>query len=296
MATHRANLIPLVINADDFGYFASVSRGIVECARKGSITATGVIANGPRFKELIPWLFELPHIDLGVHLNLTYGIPLTSDFRRNPALRGGQFTAKMNTAALIMLKALPVDAVKAEWRAQIERCLEAGLTVRFLNAHEHIHILPMLAGPIEDLAREYGIAHVRRPVPDWKARPLTASSLLRNMLMQLAVVANSASRSTPSIRVLGIGASGKLTFDYLNKCFARLSPGSVYELMCHPGYFDPDEIEDPSLCSFHAWQQELELLNGSRFRMLLKKREIHLSRFSQLSNETQGPGPSQQNL
>jgi predicted glycoside hydrolase/deacetylase ChbG (UPF0249 family) len=292
MSNHRVNLIPLVINADDYGYFASVSRGIVACARQGSITATGVIANGPRFKELVPWLFEVPHIDLGVHLNLTFGKPLSTDCQRQPALRGGHFMGKLTTAALIMQKTLPVWAVKAEWRAQIERCLEAGLTIRFLNTHEHIHILPLLANPIKELAREYGIEHVRHPFPEWKARPATASSLLRNMLLQLAIMSNGTFRSTPSIRVLGIGASGKLTLDYLNRCFAAIAPENVYELMCHPGYFDPGEIKDPFINRFHAWQQELELLNGSDFKTLLQKRSIQLSRFSILSMGAPGLGSS----
>ena len=37
----------LIVNADDFGYFPCVSRGIIEAARAGVITATSVLANRP---------------------------------------------------------------------------------------------------------------------------------------------------------------------------------------------------------------------------------------------------------
>ena len=37
----------LVVNADDYGYFTAVTRGIPETLDAGSVTATGVLANGP---------------------------------------------------------------------------------------------------------------------------------------------------------------------------------------------------------------------------------------------------------
>ena len=37
----------LIVNADDYGYFDCVSKGILESASRGIVTATGVFANRP---------------------------------------------------------------------------------------------------------------------------------------------------------------------------------------------------------------------------------------------------------
>jgi hypothetical protein len=58
-----------------------------------------------------------------------------------------------------------------------------------------------------------------------------------------------------------------------------LEPGKTYELMCHPGYYNPAEIGDTALTRFHAWQEELELLTSDGFKTLMQKYSIRLSRF-----------------
>lgn len=269
----------IVVNADDFGYFASVSRGIVECARQGTVTATGVMANGPRFDELINWLYDLPQIDVGVHLNLTYGRPLSQVCRRYMLPFGGFFAPRVKTAGMILQKRLPVAVIKSEWRTQIERCLNAGLTIRFLNTHEHIQILHGLTDVMLELAREYRIENIRLPRPEWKAWPASFSAVIRNLLLYTATNLNGTFRLRNPIRVIGIGVSGKLTFEYLYRLFTSLVPGRIYELMCHPGFYDPDEIRDHRLRRFHSWQQELDLLTGRALKDLLQGFHIKLQRF-----------------
>jgi hypothetical protein len=56
----------------------------------------------------------------------------------------------------------------------------------------------------------------------------------------------------------------------------------VYELMCHPGHFDPNEIQDPSLPAYHAWEQELCVLRSSEFRELCESCCISLIGFRDL--------------
>ena len=41
------NTPQLIVNADDYGYFDHVCAGILDCAAAGTVTATGVLANGP---------------------------------------------------------------------------------------------------------------------------------------------------------------------------------------------------------------------------------------------------------
>ncbi len=60
--------IQLIINADDYGYFPCVSRGIIEAAQAGALTATGILANHPDLSTQLDWLDSVPHLDVGVHL------------------------------------------------------------------------------------------------------------------------------------------------------------------------------------------------------------------------------------
>src|SRR5438034_5088190 len=153
----------LIVNADDYGYFACVSKGILKSATHGVVTATGVFANSIHFGEHAAWLRECDALDAGVHLNLTDGIPLTSDLQKMLGRWSGRFPRKFALAKAILSGAIKVDAVKREWRAQIERCLAHGLKLRFLNSHEHMHMLPSLFPVAKALAHDYDIRHIRFP-------------------------------------------------------------------------------------------------------------------------------------
>ena len=68
----------IIVNADDYCYSEGVSRGILETIRNGIVTATGVLANSPFFEKHISKLIDFDGLDIGVHLTLTSGKPLTN--------------------------------------------------------------------------------------------------------------------------------------------------------------------------------------------------------------------------
>ncbi|MBI5014005.1 MAG: ChbG/HpnK family deacetylase [Deltaproteobacteria bacterium] len=274
----------LVVNADDYGYFSCVSRGILEAARAGRVTAVGALANSPRFAERARALGELPDVDAGVHLTLTFGEPLTG--RMAAALRpwSGRFPRNKAEAAWAVLRGrIPSEAVEEEWAAQVRRCLEAGLTVRFLNSHEHVHVLPPLARALRRLAATFGIPHVRAPAPEW-GEGGGAPALLRNLAFQAAqwLAPRTVGGSFAPLPLLGVAESGRLTLGSLDRRLAALEPDRTYELMCHPGHFDPAEIRDPRLLSYHRWEAELSLLTGAAFGELCARRGVRLARYRDL--------------
>ncbi len=134
----------LIVNADDYGYFDGVSRGILDCARHGIVTATGVFANSPFLDTHAAWLAGVPNVDVGVHLNLTDGWPLTRGLGDALSRSDGRLPGKFAIATAVMSRRIPLRLIRDEWRAQIEALLARGLQVRFLNSHEHIHMLPPL--------------------------------------------------------------------------------------------------------------------------------------------------------
>lgn len=274
--------ISLIVNADDFGYFDSVSRGIMHAIEAGRVTATGVMANSAGLASRIESLQAVDgSVDLGVHLNLSLGEPVTREMRRRLRRWGERFPAKFTVTGAILRGAIPIEDVRAEWIGQIERCLRLGIEPWFLNSHEHVHMLPPLCSVAHELAGEYEIPHVRHISPEPMAA-VPRHGVFRNLIVAALHLAN-ARPERASLQVLGLGASGSLTLRYIRRRFRSLQPGRAYELMCHPGYYDPEEIKERHLTRYHDWESELKLLTGSAFATICTEYGIQLIGYRDLS-------------
>jgi len=269
----------LVINADDFGYFDGVSEGILEAIDAGIVTATGVMANAPGFERWAAALLKHPEADVGVHLNATYGEPLTPAMRTALAFNDHRMPPKGTLALHVMTGRIPVATLADEWRAQIERCRAAGLTLRFLNSHEHVHMHPRLYPSIKQLAREFNVPFVRHTHAEFDF-PLTASSALRAVMVSALSALQTGMERTP--KLLGVAPSGRLNIGYMQRMLSRLQAGKNYELMCHPGHDDAIAAADPALRRYHDWTGELRCLLSREFRDALQARAVRTIRFRDL--------------
>jgi predicted glycoside hydrolase/deacetylase ChbG (UPF0249 family) len=276
---HEAGGAYLIVNADDYGYFDCVTAGILKAASLGIVTATGVIANVPNFQEHAAKLRGYDALDVGVHLNLTDGFPLTGELRSALSRSSGRFPGKFRMAAAILRGAAKIEDVRREWKAQIDRCLGAGLSVRFLNSHEHIHMLPALFSVIQELADDYAIAHIRFPKAHLSA---SGGSVVRGAIMGALEAINRRHDGATRARFLGLETSGRLDLGYLERTLPRLRKGDVYELMCHPGEFDAGEVTDPHLRRYHDWEGELRTLTSPSARELLRRHGVRLIGYRQL--------------
>jgi chitin disaccharide deacetylase len=271
-----APAIRMIVNADDFGYFDAVSRGIIEAMTSGTVTATGVMANGPALERWVDRLRAQPGISVGVHLNATLGQPLTNDMR---AVVGDAFPSKAHMATALLLGRVPLQALLAEWRAQIERCQQLSLKLAFVNSHEHLHMLPKLYARVRTLAGEFGIAHVRAPQPEWGPRLTLAAVVRSGAFFVTQALASRSPGAEPTL--IGVAPSGRLDNSYCRWRFARLQAGKTYELMCHPGWNDPLAQRAPALAAYHDWEGELRTVMGATFRQLLAEHGITLVNFSE---------------
>jgi predicted glycoside hydrolase/deacetylase ChbG (UPF0249 family) len=271
----------LIVNADDFGYFANVTRGILHCADAGVVTAVGVMANGEAFDFAADSLRTRPDLDAGIHLNLSYGSPLTPRMAGLLSASGGQFRPKFSTMLAVQRGAIPLSAVEHEWRAQIRRCLDAGIVLRFVNSHEHVHMLPRLQRIAGSLAREFSIPVIRRTRPEWIGR-WSAGSIVRNVALA-AIGLGSGSGTAPRIEMRGVTCSGRLNERYLAMMLREVRAGHAYELMCHPGFPDDRAMSDPALARYHSWQQETDTLCAPSFPRLLQDFSVRLARFRDLT-------------
>src|SRR2546422_3591198 len=68
----------VVVNADDFGLWAGVNRGILEAHSAGVVSSVSVLVTLPAWVDAAPRLGAAgPGLGVGLHLNLTAGKPLS---------------------------------------------------------------------------------------------------------------------------------------------------------------------------------------------------------------------------
>lgn len=270
----------LIVNADDFGYFDRVSEGIIHCAEAGVVTATGIMANGPSFDKWADKLNGIPKLSVGVHLNATLGRPLTPAMQKELRTRDQEFPTWARLAASVLSRRISAETIIAEWRAQIQRCMDSGVRIAFLNSHEHVHLLPVLFRGALQLAREFDIDQVRVPRAEW-GPSITSDSMIRNIAVSsLRSVSGADSHRVPTF--VGLNMSGRLDAEYLSWRLARLDGGRVFELMCHPGWHDSEAAGKKKLRDYHDWELELESLTRPEFTELLEEHGIELVSYEDL--------------
>ena len=151
----------LIINADDFGLNESCTKAIVEAFDKKLITDTTVVANGAAF-DLAVSLAEDAEIgeNIGIHFNLTEGVPLTEKIRQCPMfVSDGVFIGKIDR--LKRLSSFEKEAIYEELSAQICRIEASGIHITHADSHHHIHTAVFVAPIVVRVCKEHGVNKIR---------------------------------------------------------------------------------------------------------------------------------------
>lgn len=311
----------VILHADDFGMNRAVTRGILHGFSHGLLTSTSLLANAPdAAAALVGWKQlladqrdgRLPSqdtrrrlsdaaspFDLGIHINLTQGRPLTGE--RYPAElldAQGRFPGIFPVFRKLWRVVRKLEpAIEAELCAQIERLLDHGLAPTHLNGHQYIETLPGIAAVVPRVMHRYGIPVVR------VARE---SSLLRTTLFR----GEPANAGLASIKCLfatrfqrqmdaaaiarpqaffGTSHAGRINLN-LMQAFLRsgqrgdgpieigMHPGCLPEravdFLCADGWGDPLAVDRP---------HELSLLTSPQFAELLAQHHLALGRLRNLA-------------
>ena len=189
----------VIFHADDFGMNTAVNLGILSAFRDGLLTSTSILANAPaagiaclEWKKLarthaagaLGSLDKRKQVsepsllfDLGIHLNLTQGRPLTGE--RFPAVLldpNGNFPGIGKLfARLKIASSAQLMAVKAELFAQVSWLQDQGLRPTHLNGHQYIELIPQVSMMIPEILGHYSIGTVRVALE---------SGLVRNVLFR----------------------------------------------------------------------------------------------------------------
>jgi predicted glycoside hydrolase/deacetylase ChbG (UPF0249 family) len=153
----------LIVNADDYNTDPERNRGIVDAIRNGIVTSVTVLANLPLEPKSLSTLQAALGGGIGVHLNLTRGRPLTPGLK-TLANEDGVFYKKRHAWARALLGRYDMTEVEAEFSAQVERVIQAGISPDHLDGNNHIHVFPGFARTTALVARRFGIERIRLPL------------------------------------------------------------------------------------------------------------------------------------
>ncbi len=222
----------LLVTCDDYGLCTEVNEAVCLLHDAGIVGRASLLVNTPLFDRCVAELKERPGLEVGVHLNLTDGPPVLPA-ASVPTLvdRRGLFPGGRHyrvAARLLAGRSSPREA-HAEWRAQIRRALDAGLRVRHLNSHGHIHLLPPLHGVVADLVEEFAVPHLRLVL---RGKGLRGRLLRRPSQRLLDLLRARGLRVEFPRAVLGLGRPGSLDRGGLLSEMASVREGTS-ELLVH---------------------------------------------------------------
>lgn len=227
----------IIINADDFGTSHSTDEAIIQTFSSGALSSTTIAANGATFESACQQAHDEQLLNrVGIHINLTDGLPLTDDIRNCPRFcdAAGLFLPKKITLARLLypMHADEKKALADEVRAQIHRCRQHGLPLTHADSHNHVHTEIMIGTIIMDVLKEEGIPYLRltRNIGDNMSVAKKAYKLLFNGIL-----------SAKGLRgVSYFGEFADMIAVYQN---GIKQTGSV-EIMCHPILSENGSVSD----------------------------------------------------
>jgi hopanoid biosynthesis associated protein HpnK len=273
----------LLVNADDFGLSKAINAGILRAHTEGIVTSTSIVAAGEAFDEAVEQAPSHPKLGVGVHLTLveerSVSLPSHVPTLAPDGLLPGTYGRLVKGVAT---RAIRKRDIEYEFRAQIEKCLAAGLTLTHLDSHQHTHTLPSLFPVVLKLGNEYGLRGIRIPRGWPRFSDLTSDRFLPKCVLCLLAHGDAMCFRRGSCvatqRFAGLFESGDLTEAKLLRILIGLREGTT-ELVCHPGCNDV-------LPRYASWSQrrqtELESLTSASTKKAVRELGIELINYSQL--------------
>jgi predicted glycoside hydrolase/deacetylase ChbG (UPF0249 family) len=308
--------VRVAFHADDFGMNRRVSLGIVEGFEYGLLTSASWLANAPDADyALTLWKTLLerqadgtlttatlrrrlgdPEIpfDLGIHVNLTQGRPLTAGYPTELLDAEGLFPGVYGLLRRTWHRGERIrEAVFTELAAQIERMLDQGVRPSHLNGHQYVETLPPVAAVVPRLLQKYSIRIVRNPIPRggtarWTLRT-AAEAAAKGWCARRYRLLLADCRAVAADACFGTLDAGRIDAPLLAAQWAKSAPFKLAEVVMHPslpaaaaegmpaeGWNDPLERQRPG---------ELRFLCSTALPELLEVRRWQLGRLRALTFE-----------
>lgn len=252
----------LLINADDFGLSRGQNYGIIDCFTNGVVRSTTLLSTGNEFEHACTLAKNNPSLDLGIHLSLDLGKPIL-DKKKIPSLVNQEGDFKRYPLELNEIVVNEIE-VYLEWRAQIEKALEAGLNPTHMDSHHHIHMMHNLFPIYIQLASEFQLA-IRFHPRKWTQKEIAES----HFLLEKVVFAKGFINSFYAKNITSA------FFEELDE-----TNPNIYEMMCHPAYLDQWILGNSSYNIERGI--EAETLQSEETKRILNEKKIEVISFNQL--------------
>jgi len=140
---------------------SEINRVTVSAMLRGYVDRASLMANMSGFEDACQLVHRHAlHGRIGVHLNISEGLPLTS--RIGKCHRFCDAEGRLRIARpLWHLSRTESAAVESECEAQIGRIMAKGIVPTHLDTHHHMHWQWGIVGPIIRMAKRYSIPAVR---------------------------------------------------------------------------------------------------------------------------------------
>lgn len=264
----------LVVTADDFGLATEVNEAVEDAHRNGILSAASLMVGAPAAADAVRRARRMHGLRVGLHLALVEAQPLLARdqipglvgpdgwFRRNPARYG---------AAIFFSCALRRQ-IEREIEAQFGAFARTGLALDHVNAHQHFHLHPTIAGAMIRIGRRYGMRAVRLPREPSRvvraidpAAPLWLPALTAPFTSLLGRRLRTAGLLVPD-QVFGLSWTGAMTGDRLLAGIERL-PRGLTEIYTHPATAGGFEGAAPG----YRYADELAGLLDSRQKAAIRR-------------------------
>lgn len=154
----------LIITADDCGLSRNINAVTLDLHQRGYLSAASVMTNFPAHQHALDIFRECPQLDIGAHLTLTDGRPVSGSGPHHSHLLKDDLSFRNKFSLYLRALFFSKDTaqwIKSELDEQLRRFLDAGLRPRHLTYHHHFHSLPLLRRIVHELAEEYQVEWVR---------------------------------------------------------------------------------------------------------------------------------------
>ena len=247
----------IIFNADDFGHCKGVNLGIIEACQNGLVRSTTMMACMPGFEHAVGLSRQNPGLRIGVHLTLTAG-KSTGGVYKTITDGEGLFLSLKELEKRVAHCEIDMSEVEAEYEAQVQKIMAAGLKPDHFDSHHHTHNLPGINDVFLRLAQKYSVC-VRT----------NNKALLTGEFADV--------KTTSDFDNTFYGES--TAEDDLKELTSRYN-GDSLEVMCHPAYLDQTLLENSSYSIKRVF--ELNTLTSPAIKVFLQEQGHELCSFSDL--------------
>jgi predicted glycoside hydrolase/deacetylase ChbG (UPF0249 family) len=278
MGSFGVVVVPPAFN-DDFGLTHGISSAIIHLIEKKIVTSVSIMGN-LRNNKNIDSLIQTGINSLGIHFNLTTGIPISESGKIHLTDVHGRFFKFNDLIEKIINKKIDFKVVEDEFQAQLDNLVNLGLKINHSDSHKHIHMIYGIRKIFLKVCEKNSISKIRYPIK--MIEELFLSQGVEFNILQ-KIVGNIKNDSIDNFkmtdRFLGNYSVGEVSFEKINKIFLD-KDGNSFELMVHPGIVDESLKKISSLTLKR--EEEYKNLLDPKFINWIEKNNFKLIGFSEL--------------